>query len=134
MSIYFIGVGSSHPNGTHYIDRAYEELKRSAHIQALAESPRYPNPAFGGQTLFRFLNSAFKIETQLHPDALWFLLHSLELKLGRIRLVKNGPRTIDLDILWSSAGAIKTHYVEIPHPEFKKRPFALKPATDIGFA
>ncbi|MEI6806379.1 MAG: 2-amino-4-hydroxy-6-hydroxymethyldihydropteridine diphosphokinase [Myxococcaceae bacterium] len=134
MATYFIGVGSSHPNSAYYIDRAYEELERSAHVQVLAQSPRYPNPAFGGQTLFGFLNSAFKIETRLHPDALWLLLRSIENKLGRIRLIKNGPRTIDLDILWSSLGKIQTPYVRIPHPEFKKRPFALKPATDIGFA
>ena len=133
MTLYFIGVGTSHPNGTYYIDSAYQELKRSTHIRVLAQSPRYPNPAFGGQTLFGFLNCAFKIQTQLHPDALWFLLHSIELKLGRVRLVKNGPRTIDLDILCSSAGAIKTPYLQIPHPQFKKRPFALKPAGDIGF-
>lgn len=133
MSLYFIGVGSSHPNGACYIDRAYEAFKRCASIQVLAQSPRYANPAFGGQTLFGFLNSAFKIKTELHPDALWFLLHSLEIQLGRARLVKNGPRTIDLDILWSSSGTIKTTYLKIPHPEFKKRPFALKPAAAIGF-
>lgn len=133
MTQYFIGVGSSHPNSAYYIDRAYQELKQAGYIRVLAKSPYYPNPAFGGQTLFRFTNTAFKIETELHPDALWFLLLSIETKLGRVRLVKNGPRTIDLDILASSLGQIQTPYVCIPHPEFKKRPFALKPAGDIGF-
>lgn len=133
MSEYYIGVGSSHPNGTYYIDKAYKFLEGSEHVQTLAKSSNYPNPAFGGQTLFGFVNAAFKIQTKLHPDALWFLLLSLEIKLGRVRQIKNGPRTIDLDILWSSAGRIQTPHVCIPHPEFQKRPFALKPAGDIGF-
>ena len=131
--IYYIGVGSSHPNSAYYIDRAYQELERCLHIKKITQSPRYANPAFGGQTLFGFLNSAFKIKTNLHPDALWFLLHSIEIKLGRVRLIKNSPRTLDLDILWSSTGSIQTPYVKIPHPEFKNRPFALKPAAAIGF-
>lgn len=133
MIEYYIGVGSSHPQGAHYMDKAYRALERSAHIKTLARSPNYPNPAFGGQTLFSFINAAFKIQTQLHPDGLWSLLLSIENKLGRVRFVKNGPRTLDLDILCSSAGTIKTPYVQIPHPEFRKRPFALKPAGDIGF-
>ena len=108
MTIYYIGVGSSHPNGAHYIDKAYELLEYSESIQTLAKSPNYPNPAFGGQTLFGFINAAFKIKTQLHPNALWFLLLSVEIKLGRVRQIKNGPRTLDLDILWSSAGPIQT--------------------------
>lgn len=133
MTQYYIGVGSSHPKGAYYISKAYELLENSGHVRTLAKSPLYPNPAFGGQTLFGFVNAAFKIETRLHPDALWFLLLSLETKLGRVRTVKNGPRTLDLDILWSSAGPVQTPHVSIPHPEFRKRPFALKPAGDIGF-
>ena len=131
--IYYIGVGSSHPNGKYYIEKAYQELENAANVQTLAKSPLYPNPAFGGKTLFGFLNSAFKIETNLHPDTLWFLLYSIEIKLGRVRLVKNGPRTLDLDILYASQGAMQTTYLKIPHPEFKNRPFALKPAAAIGF-
>jgi 2-amino-4-hydroxy-6-hydroxymethyldihydropteridine diphosphokinase len=134
MTTYYIGVGSSHPNGDYFINKSFELLGKSGHVKTLDKSPNYPNPAVGGQTFFGFLNAAFKIETQLHPDALWFLLLSIEIKLGRVRHIKNGPRTLDLDILWSSAGGIQTPYVCIPHPEFRKRPFALKPAGDIGFS
>ncbi|MES2504090.1 MAG: 2-amino-4-hydroxy-6-hydroxymethyldihydropteridine diphosphokinase [Myxococcota bacterium] len=132
MAIYFIGVGTSHPNGAHYIDAAFKALQQHPKLHMLAQSPNYPNPAFGGQTLFSFINAAFKLETSLHPSALWFLLLAAETKLGRVRMVKNGPRTIDLDILWTSLGTLQTPYLTLPHPQLRKRPFALKPAGDIG--
>lgn len=132
MSLYFIGVGTSHPNGGYYLDHAEEMLKKSNLVLFLARSKNYHNPAFGGQTLYAFINAAFKIETRLHPNALWFFLHSIETRLGRIRFIKYGPRTIDLDVLDSNLAPLKTPYLSIPHPEFRKRPFALKPASDIG--
>lgn len=132
MSSFIIGVGTSYPRGEYFIQRAYQELELCPQVRMMAQSKLYPNPAFGGQTLFGFINTAFKLETNLHPDALWFLILSIENKLGRVRLSKNGPRTIDLDILWSSLGSIQTPYLTVPHPELRKRPFAFKPASDIG--
>lgn len=130
--IYLIGVGTSHPQGRCIIQTAYDKLAAHSQICMLAQSRLYPNPAFGGVTCLPFVNAAFKIETALHPDALWFVLRSIETQLGRVRLFKNGPRTLDLDVLDSTLGPIHTKYLTLPHPEFKKRPFALKPASDIG--
>jgi 2-amino-4-hydroxy-6-hydroxymethyldihydropteridine diphosphokinase len=130
--IYRIGVGTSHPQGERLIQLARQRLSEHALVQVLAISSFYPNPAFGGVTLLPFVNAAFKIQTPLHPDALWFVLHSIEMQLGRVRLFKNGPRTLDLDVLDIQAGAFQSAYLRLPHPQFKKRPFALKPASDIG--
>lgn len=132
MPTYIIGVGSSHPKACKYLEQAAQEFEKHPATKLIAQSKRYPNPAFGGQTFFPFLNAAFKIQSALHPDALWFLIHKIENKFGRFRIYKNSPRTLDLDILESSLGSIKTSYLTIPHPEFEKRPFALKPADDIG--
>ncbi|MBH1988561.1 MAG: 2-amino-4-hydroxy-6-hydroxymethyldihydropteridine diphosphokinase [Myxococcaceae bacterium] len=133
MITYFLGVGSSHPQAPLWINKAEACLRSHPGIRFVAKSPNYPNPAFGGQTSFFFTNCAFRIQTSLHPNALWFLLHQIEMRLGRIRTAKNGPRTLDLDILDRSAGPMQTDYLQIPHPEFNNRPFALKPAGDIGF-
>lgn len=133
MSNHFIiGVGTSYPKGKNIIVNVYSEISKYSQIQIIATSSMYSNPAFGGETLFEFTNSAIRLKTSIHPDALWFVLREIEYKFGRIRIKKNGARLIDLDILWSSIGIINTPYLTIPHPKFKQRPFALKAASDIG--
>jgi 2-amino-4-hydroxy-6-hydroxymethyldihydropteridine diphosphokinase len=129
---YLIGVGSSHPNGAEYIQRAFFLLSQSRFVEVVAASDTLMFPPAGGQTHFAFCNAAFALTTSLHPDALWFLISSVEHKLGRIRLYKNGPRTLDLDVLWCYESMLNTPHLRVPHPEFHKRPFALQPASDAA--
>lgn len=129
MPRYLIGLGSSMPNGAEYIQRA---LLMTKHLKIHAAAPIITSPPAGGATQFPFVNSAIAISTSLSPDALWFYLHSIEHRLGRIRLFKNGPRTLDLDILWCDVGNFKSAYLTIPHSEFFKRKFVLKPAMQAA--
>jgi 2-amino-4-hydroxy-6-hydroxymethyldihydropteridine diphosphokinase len=132
MGRYLIGLGSSHPAGFEYIQRACLLLDMSFFMQVKSVSALYPSPAMGGQTQFNFVNAAVAITTLLPADGLWFFLRSVEQKLGRVRLGKNGPRTIDLDVLWCVDGNISTPYLKLPHPALFERPFALNPATEAA--
>lgn len=132
MNCFIIGIGTSAPNGIEIVKNVYLEILKYEQIYMIAISPMYLNSAFGKETLFEFINSSIKLKTSMHPDSLWFVLKTIENKFGRVRIKKNGPRLIDLDILWSNIGSIKTAYITIPHLEFKKRPVALKTANDIG--
>ena len=132
MARYLIGLGSSHPAGFEYIQRACLLLDMSSFIKVKGVSALYPNPAIGGQTQFNFVNAVLAMSTLLPADGLWFFLRSVEQKLGRVRLGKNGPRTIDLDVLWCVEGNISTPYLTLPHPGLFVRPFALKPAIEAA--
>ncbi len=132
MARYLIGLGSSHPAGLEYIQRACLLLDMSAFVQVKGVSALYPNPAMGGRTQFNFVNAAVAITTLLAADGLWFFLRSVEQKLGRVRLGKNGPRTIDLDVLWCVDGNVSTSYLVLPHPGLFERPFALNPAAEAA--
>lgn len=87
-----------------------------------------------------FLNMAAKVKTTLTPRELLGLLQSIEARLGRVRTVRWGPRTIDLDILlYEFSGVEKTDSplvisepdLQIPHPRLKERAFVLIPLLEI---
>ena len=67
------------------------------------------------------------VEYQQSLETLWQTLHALERQQGRIRLLKNGPRTLDLDILWAERKSTQK-WLQVPHPRFLERDFALLPA------
>ena len=132
MPRYLIGLGSSHPQGPEYLQRAILMLDRSPFITLHATSPFSTSAAIGGATCFSFTNSAVAISTSLYADALWFKLHEIERTLGRIRAIKNAARTIDLDILWCFENTWYTRYLTIPHIELLNRHFAIRPAIQAA--
>jgi 2-amino-4-hydroxy-6-hydroxymethyldihydropteridine diphosphokinase len=104
---------------------AVHELGRIAAVSSLYET-RALGPAQGD-----FLNAALLLRTDLEPDALLQKLLEIEHGLGRVRRERWGPRTIDLDILWSPGLVFSSATLEIPHRELDKRVFALRPLLDL---
>ena len=86
----------------------------------------------GGPPQGPFLNAVAGGETALRPEALLEACLATELEMGRVRAERNGPRTIDVDILffgdeqWSSPGLV------IPHPRLHERRFVLEPLAEIA--
>jgi len=79
-----------------------------------------------------FLNAAALVCTQLAPEAFFASLQTLELELGRRRTIPNGPRTIDLDILFWDQLVIETPALIVPHPRLHLRRFVLEPLAEIA--
>lgn len=80
----------------------------------------------------RFANAAMLLETALEPPALLIALKALERSFGRRSGRRWGPRVLDLDIILWSGGGWSTPGLTIPHPEFRKRPFVLRPLAAIA--
>lgn len=85
----------------------------------------------GGPPQNKFLNAVVKIETKLSPVELLNHCQAIEQKLGRVRTVFNGPRTIDLDILRYDDLTLDTPRLKIPHPRMFERAFVLEPLKEI---
>ena len=79
----------------------------------------------------RFLNMVISIRTALSPFELLKVCQEIEQKLGRKRLVKWGPRSIDLDILLYNQENIETEQLTVPHPRMLERAFVLIPLLEI---
>ncbi|MEM7533314.1 MAG: dihydropteroate synthase [Chloroflexota bacterium] len=79
-----------------------------------------------------FLNAVCRIHTVLSPTDLLKALQQTEHELGRVRLVRYGPRSIDLDILFYDELIVEQDELTIPHPRMAERDFVLQPLMDIA--
>src|SRR5882672_2584109 len=79
-----------------------------------------------------FLNLVVEAETDLFPRQLLARIAKIEQQLGRRRMLANGPRTIDIDILFYGSFIVETPELTIPHPRFAERRFVLAPMVDLA--
>lgn len=78
-----------------------------------------------------FLNLVAGISTSLQPMQLLRRTTRVELALGRKRTVRNGPRTIDIDILSFGRFVIDSAPLTVPHPRLQQRRFVLEPLAEL---
>jgi 2-amino-4-hydroxy-6-hydroxymethyldihydropteridine diphosphokinase len=100
-------------------------------IRVPALSPFYETPAWPNAADPSFVNAVARIETTLAPGALLARLHEIEMNFGRVRAVRNAPRSLDLDIL-DYDGRIESGPPALPHPRIESRGFVLIPLRDIA--
>ncbi|MFH0819017.1 MAG: 2-amino-4-hydroxy-6-hydroxymethyldihydropteridine diphosphokinase [Patescibacteria group bacterium] len=79
-----------------------------------------------------FLNMVVELETVLSPVELFGKLQSIEKNMGRVKTILNGPRIIDLDILFYNNQIINNDQLIIPHPRLAQRKFVLEPLAEIA--
>ena len=80
----------------------------------------------------KFLNQIAIFETDLDPFDFSRRMHAIEDDLGRVRTVRNGPRTIDIDLIDFGGQVIHTPELTLPHPRARLRDFVLKPLAELG--
>ena len=78
-----------------------------------------------------FANAVLEVRTALHPIALLDALLAIETAAGRVRTVANGPRVVDLDLLWVEGERHAGRRLALPHPLMGERSFVLRPLADI---
>jgi 2-amino-4-hydroxy-6-hydroxymethyldihydropteridine diphosphokinase len=101
-------------------------------IRVLDKSPIYETEPWGYTDQPPFLNMVVRAETDLSPEDLLRRLKGIESTLGRIPSFRNGPRLIDLDILFYDDLVLDTPPLVIPHPQLHKRAFVLIPLARIA--
>lgn len=97
-----------------------------------AESRIYETEPWGFTEQPAFLNMVLRAETDLAPADLLSFLKNLEADLGRAPTFRNGPRLIDIDILFYDDLILDTPPLIIPHPRLHERDFVLVPLADIA--
>lgn len=80
----------------------------------------------------KFLNQAAVFETNLSPHEFSGRMHAIEEDMGRVRLVRNGPRTIDIDLIDFGGVEMNDPELTLPHPRAKVRDFVLVPLAELG--
>ena len=128
----YIGIGSNIGNRRIYIDRAINELRCNGEVVVLRVSSIYETDPVSDIPQDKYLNGVIEIETRLKPKVLLRLLNKIEDGLGRVRAAVNGPRTIDLDILYYGNEIVREEGLVIPHPRIGEREFVLKGLRELG--
>jgi 2-amino-4-hydroxy-6-hydroxymethyldihydropteridine diphosphokinase len=78
------------------------------------------------------LNQAAVFETDLSPHEFSDRMHAIEDDMGRVRLVRNGPRTIDIDLIDFGGVKMDDPELTLPHPRARERDFVLVPLAELG--
>lgn len=92
----------------------------------------YVTAPVGGPEQDDYFNQVIEIETSLSPRRLLQALQAIEQDLGRVRQVRWGPRTIDLDILWYHGFSVEDADLTVPHARLEERRFVLEPLAELA--
>ena len=124
-----IALGSNISPEKHLRD-GLAQLRRWIHITATSQVYRTPPWGYTGQD--DFLNAAIAGQTELPPVELLNRLMDTEALMGRVHTIPNGPRTLDLDILFFGNLVMDSEQLTVPHPRLHERGFVLLPLCDIA--
>ncbi|MDA8835847.1 2-amino-4-hydroxy-6-hydroxymethyldihydropteridine diphosphokinase [Candidatus Pelagibacter bacterium] len=129
----YLAIGSNLGNKITNIHIALSELKKNK-IKIKKVSSHYLSKSWPNPLMPSFINIVIEIETILTPLELLKICNNIELKLGRVRIKKNAPRTCDIDIIdYDKKNLnINNDKLIIPHPEMTKRNFVLLPLFEIN--
>jgi 2-amino-4-hydroxy-6-hydroxymethyldihydropteridine diphosphokinase len=124
-----IALGANIGNPQEQMDIAIALLRESLDVQAI--SKYYTTAPVGGPEQPDYLNAVLIAESELPASDLLALLHGVEKALGRERIERWGPRTIDLDLIQYGSILSYSDELTLPHPRAHERRFVLEPWLEI---
>lgn len=116
-----IGVGGNEGEVKKRFVALYRLLQNDPRLHVQECSSLFKNPPFGYAHQNDFYNAVMVVETSLHVNALLKILLHVEKRFRRVRLFKNGPRTLDLDIIFFNYERRHQKHVIVPHPKWQER-------------
>jgi 2-amino-4-hydroxy-6-hydroxymethyldihydropteridine diphosphokinase len=131
MNKAYLLIGGNIGDRENYLEKARDLIvKRTGRI--VTASSIYETAAWGIEDQSAFLNQVLLVQTELIAFDLLDRLLNIEEELGRKRMIKFGPRIIDLDILLFNDDVINENNLKVPHPALPNRRFALIPLCEIA--
>ena len=131
MSKVWIALGSNMGEGRKNLDLAIKMMNERG-VLVEKDSTYIETEPYGYTEQDNFVNAVCIAETKLSPRELLGVLLKIELDMGRVRIIKWGPRIIDLDILFYEDLIIDEEDLKVPHIEIQKRSFVLEPMNEIS--
>ncbi|MEM5771078.1 MAG: 2-amino-4-hydroxy-6-hydroxymethyldihydropteridine diphosphokinase [Bacillota bacterium] len=128
----YLGLGSNMGDRERYLRKAVGLLAEHEAIKIRKVSSIYATAPVGYTAQPDFLNVVLHAATSLSPESLLAVCLSVEQQLERIREIRWGPRTIDIDILLFDDIEVHTSRLTIPHPQMTQRLFVLLPLAELA--
>jgi 2-amino-4-hydroxy-6-hydroxymethyldihydropteridine diphosphokinase len=130
LPLAYLSLGSNLGDRDRSLGEAIRRLRSVGRVQAISSLYETQPVELTGQPWF--LNCALALETSAGPAQLMEQLLAIESALGRERIQRKGPRTMDLDIVLFADLIVNTPAVTIPHPAMQERRFVLAPLAEIA--
>lgn len=128
MTRAFLGLGSNMGDSWSLLREAVASLSG-----VVAVSPVYRTDPVGGPAgQDPFLNIVVELDTDMTARQLLGVCHRLESAADRVRTIRWGPRTLDVDVLWVEDVTIADDDLEVPHPRMRQRRFVMAPLADLA--
>lgn len=125
---YLLGLGSNLGDRPSHLAEAIRLLAAMPHAEVTAISPAFDSDPVGYASQPNFLNLCLEVVCKFEPHELLARTLAIESTLGRVRSAnRNGPRTLDIDLLFWEGGSLETPGLTLPHPRWKERGFVTVP-------
>lgn len=134
QKIVYLGLGSNMGSKRLNLERAIKAIRELEGIIVTNSSSFYETEPWGKIEQENFINAVIEITTDWSPEKLLKKLQEIEIKMGRQRLEKWGPRNIDIDILLFGDEVLDGQDLKVPHPYMRERLFVLIPLKEINSA
>jgi 2-amino-4-hydroxy-6-hydroxymethyldihydropteridine diphosphokinase len=128
----FLGLGSNIGDRLGHLQLGVDRLDAERRIRVDAVSSIYQTAPVGGPLQDCFYNMAVRVATTASPRGLLAACQRAERAAGRVRTVRWGPRTLDVDVLLYGDRRIDTRRLVVPHPRLTERAFALVPLIEVA--
>lgn len=128
----YISLGSNIGDSRQYLNDAAAQLDALPNTSVTKCSQYYVTPPYGMVEQDDFLNACLELRTLMAPEELLEEMHAIEQRAGRERVVRWGPRTLDLDIIFYDDLIVEESDLCIPHVDMHKRKFVLEPLHEIA--
>jgi len=126
----YLALGSNMGDRLANLEKARQAL--APQVRIIMASAIYETTPWGYIEQADFLNQVLEAETELLPLELLSWLKDIEKRLGRKKTFRNGPRMIDVDILFYGGLILEMEQLQIPHARLHERAFVLVPLADIA--
>ena len=124
-----LGIGGNIGDVVRRFEHLFWYFKRSSFVYMIETAPILKNPPFGYLEQGDFYNTLILVETHLTPKGLLRYILRVEKVFGRKRLFKDGPRTLDIDIIFYENVKMDTKRLTLPHPAWRERESILIPLS-----
>jgi 2-amino-4-hydroxy-6-hydroxymethyldihydropteridine diphosphokinase len=128
----FLALGSNLGDRLANLQLALDELAQHTAVDVIAVSRVYETTPVGGPKQGEYLNAVVALDTSLSPHELLHLAQAIEQAAERVRDVRWGPRTLDVDVLLYGDRTIDDPDLTVPHPRMWERAFVLVPLRDVA--
>jgi 2-amino-4-hydroxy-6-hydroxymethyldihydropteridine diphosphokinase len=128
----YIGLGSNIGDERSNLAKALELLQAVPGVALVKTASYYRSAPLGRTDQDWYLNTVAEVKTSLEPQQLLEALLDIEIRLGRVRTVRWGPRIIDLDLLLWDGVRISSPELILPHPRMTERAFVMVPLAELA--